>query len=113
MPDPDLAPRLIGWAQTNHGFFVDPRQADYPLRLLAQKCWGLRLRCASCGHVAVFTVADLGAKFPQDVSVGALAQRFVCGSGDCRSHQGLVEFTQDHAAAGRRDMAAFQAKAKG
>ncbi len=110
MPECELAASLIGWARTPHGFFVDPRQADYTLSLLRAKCWGLRLRCARCGHVGVLTVSDLESRFAPQVSVGALAQRLVCTTADCRSHEGLVEFTQDHAAAGRRDMAAFEAK---
>ena len=110
MAEADIATNLIGWAQTPHGFFVDPRQAGYTMNFLAEKCWGLRLRCARCGHAASLTVGDLQSRFPGGVTVGALATRLVCRVEGCGSNQGLVEFCQDHAACGRRDMAAYLAK---
>ena len=58
----------------------------------------------------VLTVAELQARFPTDATVGAIAERLVCGHNGCASHQGLAEFCQDHAATSETDLANYESR---
>lgn len=109
--DPPWAtgPALIGWAATDRGFYIDPRQAGYTVAFVIGRCWALRLRCAGCGSLRILSVAELQARFPSTVALGAIAKRLVCSRAGCGSHQGLAEFCQDHAATSGQDLALYQA----
>lgn len=77
--------------------------------------WGVYVACDR-GHSRRWTVADLAAQFPADVTLEAIAERLVCraetAEGPCGCHDGELSIFQDVDYTTAREIEAFNRSGK-
>lgn len=99
---------LPWWIQTDGGFWINDAHATYTVAKIAELSWKTSAVCMACGHGKGWTVAQLQAAFPAELTLGAIAKRLRCA--ECGSDQGRVDFWNDVGEAQRRNIDRFNGR---